>query len=161
VLNRGVNGEEVADMLARLDSAVIAERPDLVLWQVGTNSVLRDKALPPHVSLLHQGLARLKATGADVVLIDPQYAPRVLAKANYQGMVSLIATTAKAEHVDLFHRFDLMRSWYEIQHLPFETFVSADGLHMNDWSYACLAKALGMAIAEAATRPTATASGLR
>ncbi len=161
VLNRGVNGEEVADMLARLDSAVIAERPDLVLWQVGTNSVLRDKALPPHVSLLHQGLARLKATGADVVLIDPQYAPRVLAKANYQGMVSLIATTAKAEHVDLFHRFDLMRSWYEIQHLPFETFVSADGLHMNDWSYACLAKALGMAIAEAATRPTTTASGLR
>ncbi len=161
VLNRGVNGEEVADMLARLDSAVIAERPDLVLWQVGTNSVLRDKALPPHVSLLHLGLARLKATGADVVLIDPQYAPRVLAKPNCRGMVSLIATTAKAEHIDLFRRFDLMRSWYEIQHLPFETFVSADGLHMNDWSYACLAKALGMAIAEAATRPTATASGLR
>src|SRR5713101_4593301 len=159
VLNRGVNGEEVADMLARLDSAVIAERPDLVLWQVGTNSVLRDKALPPHVSLLHLGLARLKATGADVVLIDPQYAPRVLAKPNCRGMVSLIATTAKAEHIDLFRRFDLMRSWYEIQHLPFETFVSADGLHMNDWSYACLAKALGMAIAEAATRPTATASG--
>jgi acyl-CoA thioesterase I len=161
VLNRGVNGEEIPDMLARLDSAVIAERPDLVLWQVGTNSVLRDKALPPHVSLLHQGLARLKATGADVVLIDPQYAPRVLVKPNCSGMVSLIATTAKAEHVDLFHRFDLMRSWYEIQHLPFEAFVSADGLHMNDWSYACLAKALGMAIAEAATRPTATAGGLR
>jgi len=31
-------------MLARLDIAVIAEKPDLVLWQVGTNSVLRDKA---------------------------------------------------------------------------------------------------------------------
>jgi hypothetical protein len=30
---------------------------------------------------------------------------------------------------------------------------------MNDWSYACLAKALGVAIAEAATRPTATAIG--
>ena len=34
-------------MLARLETAVIAERPDLVLWQVGTNSVLRDKALEP------------------------------------------------------------------------------------------------------------------
>ena len=34
VLNRGVNGEEITDMLARLDTAVIAERPDLVLWQV-------------------------------------------------------------------------------------------------------------------------------
>jgi acyl-CoA thioesterase I len=159
VLNRGVNGDEAADMLARLDRAVIAEKPDLVLWQVGTNSVLRDKAVLPHASLLHEGLARLKATGPDVVLIDPQYAPRVLAKPNIEGMVSLIATAAKAEHVSLFHRFDLMRHWYETEHLPFETFVSSDGLHMNDWSYACLAKALGMAIAEAVGRPTATAIG--
>jgi lysophospholipase L1-like esterase len=159
ILNRGVSGEEVADMLARLDTAVIAEKPDLVLWQVGTNWVLRDKAVQTQASLLHQGLVRLKATGADVVLMDPRYAPRVIAKPNADGMVSLIAATAKAEHVGVFHRFDLMRHWYETEHLPFKTFVSADGLHMNDWSYACLAKALGMAIAEAATRPTATAIG--
>ena len=44
VLNRGVNGNEAADMLARLDTAVIAEKPDLVLWQVGTNSVLTGQA---------------------------------------------------------------------------------------------------------------------
>ena len=161
ILNRGVNGDEAADMLARLDSAVIAEKPDLVLWQVGTNSVLRDKAVLPHATLLHEGLARLKATGADIVLIDPQYAPRVISKPNCEGMVSLIATAAKAEHVGVFHRFELMRRWREVEQLPFETFVSTDGLHMNDWSYACLAKALGMAIAEAATRPTATAIGPR
>ena len=94
---------------ARLDSDVIAEKPDLVLWQVGTNSVLRDKAVLPHASLLHEGLARLKAIGADIVLIDPQYAPKVIAKPNAEGMVSLIATAAKAEHVCLFHRFELMR----------------------------------------------------
>jgi acyl-CoA thioesterase-1 len=161
VLNRGVNGEEITDMLARLDKAVIAEHPDLVLWQVGTNSVLRDRALPPHVAELHEGLQRLRATGADVVLIDPQYAPKVIAKANCDGMVSLISAAAKAEHIDIFHRFELMRHWYVVEHLPFEKFVSADGLHMNDWSYACLAKALGMAIAEAATRPIATAIGPR
>jgi acyl-CoA thioesterase I len=159
VLNRGVNGNEAADMLARLDTAVIAEKPDLILWQVGTNSVLRDKPLQPHAPLLHEGLARMKATGADVVLIDPQYAPRVISKPMCEGMVSLIATTAKAEHVGVFHRFELMRRWRETEQLPFETFVSTDGLHMNDWSYACLAKALGVAIAEAATRPTATAIG--
>jgi lysophospholipase L1-like esterase len=159
VLNRGVNGEEAADMLARLETAVIAERPDLVLWQAGTNLVLRDKAVSPYASLLHEGLIRLKAIGADIVLIDPQYAPRVLAKPNIDGVVSLMATTAKAENVSLFHRFALMRHWYEDEHLPFETFVSADGLHMNDWSYACLAKGIATAIVEAATRPTATAGG--
>jgi acyl-CoA thioesterase I len=159
VLNRGINGDEIAGMLARLDSAVITEKPDLVLWQLGTNSLLRDRAVPPHASPLHEGLARLKAVGAEVVLIDPQYAPRVLAKPHVGDMVALIATAAKTEHVGLFHRFDLMRHWYEADHLPFEAFVSSDGVHMNDWSYACLAKALGMAIAEAATRPTATVVG--
>jgi lysophospholipase L1-like esterase len=161
VVNRGVNGEEVGEMLARLETAVIAEKPDLVLWQVGTNSVLRDKAVLPHASLLHEGLVRLKAIGADVVLIDPQYAPKVIAKPNVEAMVSLIATAAKAEHVCIFHRFELMRQWYEADHLSFETFVSADGLHMNDWSYACLAKWLAAGIAEAATRPIATAIGPR
>jgi acyl-CoA thioesterase I len=80
VLNRGVNGEQITDMLARLEIAVIAEPPDLVLWQVGTNSVLRDIDLKAQVAELHEGLVRLKATGADIVLIDPQYAPRVIAK---------------------------------------------------------------------------------
>jgi lysophospholipase L1-like esterase len=152
MVNRGVNGEEVADMLARLGTAVIAEQPDLVLWQVGTNSVLRDKALPPHASLLHEGLVRLKAVDADVVLIDPQYAPKVIAKPNARRMVKLIAQIAKDEHVALFHRFELMRHWHESQRLSFETFLSEDGLHMNDWSYGCLAKGLGIAIADAATR---------
>jgi acyl-CoA thioesterase I len=159
VLNRGVNGEDVGNMLARLDTAVIREKPDLVLWQVGTNSVLDGKAVQPHALLLHAGLARLKAIGADVVLIDPQYAPKVIAKRNAGAMVSLIAATAKTEHVSLFHRFDLMRHWHETEHLPFRAFLSPDGLHMNDWSYACLAKALGLAIAEAAERPTETAIG--
>jgi acyl-CoA thioesterase-1 len=161
VLNRGVNGNEASDMLARLDADVIAERPDLILWQVGTNSVLRDKAVLPHASVLHEGLVRLKAIGADIVLIDPQYAPKVIAKPNAEGMVSLIATAAKAEHVCLFHRFDLMRQWYDAEHMSFDTFLSPDGLHMNDWSYACLAKWLAAAIAEAATRPVATATGPR
>jgi lysophospholipase L1-like esterase len=145
-------------MLARLDTDVIAEKPDLILWQVGTNSVLRDRAVLPHASLLHEGLARLKAIGADVILIDPQYAPKVIAKPNAEGMVSLIATAAKAEHVCLFHRFNVMRRWYEAEHMSFDTFLSADGLHMNDWSYACIAKWLGAAIFEAATRPVAMAT---
>src|SRR5262249_60079931 len=36
VLNRGVGGEEVDDMLKRFDTDVIKARPDLVLWQYDT-----------------------------------------------------------------------------------------------------------------------------
>ena len=102
-------------------------------------------------------MKKIRSTGADVVLIDPQFAPKVIAKPDAVHMVALIAMTAKQEDVDLFRRYDLMRRWYVADHLSFKTFVSADGLHMNDWSYACLAKGLGLAIAEAATRPRESA----
>jgi lysophospholipase L1-like esterase len=158
VLNRGVNGEETTNMMARFAGDVLAARPQLVLWQIGTNSVLRDHPLSPHAVQLHDGIERLKAAGADVVLIDPQFAPAVLAKTETQGMVDQIALAAKQEDVDLFQRFAVMRNWHDVQHLAFGTFVSPDQLHMNDWSYACLAKLLGAAIGEAATRPIAAAS---
>jgi acyl-CoA thioesterase I len=157
VLNRGVNGEETAQMMARFETGVIAAHPDLVLWQVGTNSVLRDFPLKPHSVLLREGIAQLKEAGADVVLMDMQYVPRVLAKPETDGMEDQIALAAKEANVDLFDRFAIMRNWYEAQHLPFDTFVAPDQLHMNDWGYACVAKLLAAAITEAATRPVASA----
>jgi acyl-CoA thioesterase-1 len=158
MLNRGVGGEEVPDMLARFDSAVIAAKPDLVLWQLGTNSVIRNHQLVGHDALIRAGLAKIRAAGADVVLIDPQFAPKVIARPEAEKMVALISSTAKKEDVDLFRRFDVMRHWHEVDHLGFETFVSPDGLHMNDWSYACMARGLGNAIAEAAQRPIMSAT---
>ncbi len=161
VLNRGVNGEEAADMLTRLDADVIAEKPDLVLWQVGTNAVLRDHPLERTAELIHQGIVRLKASGADVVLIDPQYSPRVIAKSEAQPMVELIAAAAKRDNVALFRRFAVMRYWRDHDHMRFDTFVAPDGLHMNDWSYGCWAKLLGGAIAKAASSVTAVAGAVQ
>jgi acyl-CoA thioesterase-1 len=157
VTNRGVNGEEAADMLARFDQAAAADKPDVVLWQVGTNAVLRDNPLGPVDHLLQDGLARMKALGADVVLIDPQFAPKVIAKSDADEMVSLIAGEATKRGVDLFPRFAVMHEWRDKDAVPFEAFLSADQLHMNDWGYACIAKLLGAAMADAATRPVAAA----
>ena len=158
VFNRGANGEETNNMMARFSTAVLAAHPQLVLWQIGTNSVLRDHPLNSHAVQLHDGIEQLKASGSDVVLIDPQFAPAVIAKSETEGMVEQIALASKQENVDLFQRFAVMRDWHNVQHLSFDIFVSPDRLHMNDWSYACLAKLLGTAIAEAATRPIAAAA---
>ncbi len=158
VLNRGVNGETTEQMMARFATVVLAEHPDLVLWQVGTNSVLRDRPLKTHSVLLHEGVEQLKEAGADVVLIDMQFAPRVLVKSETEDMEDQIAVAAKDEGVDLFRRFAVMRNWHEVQHIPFDTFVAADALHMNDWGYGCVAKLLAAGIADAATRPVASAA---
>jgi len=158
VLNRGVNGEEIADMLKRFDMAVVAAKPDLVIWQLGTNSVLRDHQLRDHGASIRAGLAKIRAIGADVILIDPQYAPKVIAKPEAEPMVELLAATAKREDVDLFPRFNVMKHWYNVDHMKFASFVSPDGVHMNDWSYGCLAKGLSIAIADAVERPVLSAA---
>lgn len=153
VLNRGVNGEEVSDMLKRFDSAVVAAKPNLVLWQIGTNSVVRSQMFTDHGALIRDGLNKIRAIGADIVLIDPQFTPKVIARPEAAPVVELIASIAKEENVNLFHRFNLMKRWKEVDHIAFKTFVASDGLHLNDWSYACIAEGLGRAIAEAAQRP--------
>jgi acyl-CoA thioesterase-1 len=151
VLNRGISGERAVDMLARFDDSVAAERPDLVLWQLGTNAVLAGYEHSKSDALIHEGIRRIKAIGADVVLIDPQFAPKVIAQPEINDMIELISSAAKQESVDVFHRFALMRHWHDVDGIPFEAFLSADGLHMNDWGYNCFAKALADAIADAAT----------
>ncbi len=158
VVNRGVNGEESHDMLERFDRDVFAQHPDLVLWQVGSNSVLRDRPLAEANASLREGLKRLREAGSDVVLINPQYAPKVITKHDVDGMVDLIHLTAKETNVDLFERFAVMRYWRLTEDLPFSTFISPDELHMNDWGYGCVAKLLAQAIHEAAGRTTVTAT---
>jgi len=157
VINRGINGEEVSDMLARFADGVIKEKPDLVLWQVGTNSVLRDHPLGMMNPAIVNGVRQLREIGADVVMIDPQFTPQVIAKADAQAMVQLIAATAKAANVDLIQRFAVMRYWHDDEHMDFREFASPDLLHMNDWSYACLAKLISASISEAALRNVAAA----
>ena len=151
VLNRGISGERAVDMLARFDDSVAAERPDLVLWQLGTNAVLRGYEHSKSDALIHEGIRRIKAIGADVVLIDPQFAPKVLARPEIADMIELISSAAKQENVDVFHRFALMRHWNDVDGIPFEVFLSPDSLHMNDWGYSCSAKALADAITDVAT----------
>jgi acyl-CoA thioesterase I len=157
VVNRGVGGETAKEMLARFDRDVIAEKPDLVIWQVGSNSLLNHRRLGPAVQRIREGLRQLKATGADVIVMNPQYAPKVLARPDVERMVDLIDQSADEAKVDLFQRYAVMRHWRLTGKIPFEAFLSPDELHMNDWSYGCVAKLLAGSIAEAAMRPTQTA----
>jgi acyl-CoA thioesterase I len=150
VLNRGVSGARAVDVLASFDETVAAEHPDLVLWQLGTNAVLQGYEHAKSDRVIREGIRKIKDMGADAVLIDPQYAPKVIEHPQIEDMMGLISSAAAQAQVDLFHRFALMRYWHEREGLPFQAFLSPDGLHMNDWGHSCFAKTLADAIAGAA-----------
>ena len=97
VLNRGVGGEDAPEMMKRLQTAVIDAKPDLVIWQVGTNAVLRNLDPAETAKLVEEGIARIQAAGADLVLVDPQYSPRVIEHGESASqMVKLLGKVAAA-----------------------------------------------------------------
>ncbi len=149
VTNRGQGGEDAPEMMKRLQNEVIDGHPDLVIWQVGTNAVLRNLDPAETAKMVEEGVGRIQTAGADIVLVDPQYSPAITARPESAGkMVKLLGKVAELRHVGIFPRFQVMRDWHEKQAIPIEAFVISDGLHMNDWGYACFAQLLGDDIIE-------------
>jgi lysophospholipase L1-like esterase len=144
VLNRGKGGEDAPEMMARLQNQVIDSHPDLVIWQVGTNAVLRDLDPAETGKMIDEGVGRIQAAGADVVLVDPQYSPLVNTRPEGASkMIALMHKVADLRKIGIFPRFEVMKEWHEGQQMAFDSFVIADGLHMNNWGYACFAQLLG------------------
>ena len=147
VLNRGVGGQDVGEELNRLDHDVVAEHPDLAIWQVGTNAILRRDDLTADEQLIRRGVSLMKEDGIDVVLMDLQYARRVLARPAWGQMERVIGEIAHSNHVGLFRRFEIMQEWDRTQQLAPSAMIGPDGLHMTDASYGCLASQLAEALA--------------
>jgi lysophospholipase L1-like esterase len=144
VVNRGKGGDDAPEMMKRLQTEVIDAHPDMVIWQVGTNAILRNLDPDATAQMVQDGVARIQAMGADIVLVDPQYSPQVTEhQEGASKMVRLLGRIAQLRHIGVFPRFEVMRQWHENQALPIDSFVIADGLHMNDWGYACFAQLLG------------------
>jgi lysophospholipase L1-like esterase len=150
VINSGRIGDTIPGNIARFERDVLAHAPDLVVWQLGTNDVAwggrPDDQLKSRVV---EGARSLKAGSADVVLMDLQYAPWVLASAYTSTMEAIIADVARQERVGLFSRFALMRNSIDSGVAQGEL-VSWDGLHDTVDGYDCIGRALARAISNSA-----------
>lgn len=150
VVNKGVGGETAEQMLARFTRDVLPYRPQLVIWQIGTNQVLVSEDVQGYEKTVHEGIARLKATHMDIILMDPQYAPRVLGRPQHQAIVDTVGRVANDLKVAVFQRFAVMRHWVTSGEYRMEDIISRDQLHMNDASYHCIARLLADSLADAA-----------
>jgi lysophospholipase L1-like esterase len=157
VLNMGIGGEKIDQMVARFDRDVFPWDPDLVIWQTGTNDPMKNMPAAEFAALLTTGLQALKSNGIDVILMMPQYSPSFLAAKNYNQYLTAMRTIAKREDVALFDRFSMSRAWYYDRRFAATPVVSADGLHESDSGYHCVAAMLSEGIGALATRTTRTA----
>ena len=119
-------------------------KPDLVVWQVGTNDALRHVSLDKFKTCLSTTLAWLAEHKIDVVLIDPQYGAVLTKDEHYERVVAAVAEVAREARVLLVDRFEAMK---ELQRERGDTFyLTGDNLHLNDRGHRCMAEQLTRAI---------------
>ena len=144
VVGRGLSGEVAQGAADRMKKEVQDTKPDLVVWQVGTNDALRHVSLDKFKHCLKATLAWLADNKIDIVLVNPQYGEVLVKDAYYQEVVNAIAEVARESRVLLVDRFEAMRDLQRERGDRF--YLSADSLHMNDVGYRCMAEQLARAI---------------
>jgi acyl-CoA thioesterase I len=144
VRNDGIGGEVAATTLKRLKRDVVDWKPDLVIWQVGTNDALQNRDPEAFAETVRNGVAWIVERGVDIVLIDPQFLPNVPHEAIYEGYVSLIDKVSRETGAPLMRRYAIMRHWATDP--KGARMLSEAGLHMNDIGQQCLAETLAAAL---------------
>jgi lysophospholipase L1-like esterase len=160
MVNKGIGGQEAPVELLRFDTDVIAEKPDLVIWQVGTNAIWQSpNSNPPPpsfdetTSAIRDGLVKLRnQTQADVILMDLQYVPALLTLAKKEkaiAMVEAISGLARDAGVNVFRRFAFMKGLQEVEQVSFDRMVDPTDehrLHDSDWATHRVAWGMKLAI---------------
>ena len=139
---RGVGGEKAAGALARLPDAIAETDPVLVIWQVGTNDA--NARLDPEdvAETIRAGIAIIRAAGADVLLVDPQFYPRIANKPHYEEMAERIDAVGAELCVPVVDRFEEMRAAGPA--LP--SLLARDRFHMSAQGHRLLAESIGREI---------------
>jgi acyl-CoA thioesterase I len=150
VVNKGIGGENAQQMLARFARDVLPYHPQLVIWQTGSTSALQSGDVQGYEQTIREGITRLKAAHMDIILMDPQYAPRILGRPLHKAIVDAIGMVSNDLKVAVFRRFAVMRYWVTSGQSRMEDLFSPDQLHMNDASYHCIAHLLADSLASAA-----------
>lgn len=147
VINAGVSGETTSGGAARLDWA-LGDHPDLVILELGANDALR--GIDPKIAYanLDKILARLKASGAKVLLAG-MLAPPNWGRDYQQEFAAIFPTLAKKYQVTLYPFF--------LDGVAMDPSLNQpDGLHPNARGAALIASKLAPYVERLLKSETAT-----
>ena len=152
VINKGIGGETAKETADRLAREIEAAHPDLVIWQLGTNDMLRDRPMDDVFADFRRGEAVLDKAGVDVLLVDPQRLPEGTTNPSFRGRNPALGEMARLIDLEggrvgyaVLHRFAAMADWTGLERGG----VGPDDLHLNDAGYACWAEVAAEGLAAA------------
>lgn len=160
VVNAGVGGQLAADMVARLDKDVLAQKPQLVIWQTGVNDAIRGVPVDAFRRTLVAGIERVHKANIDLLMVDQQYYPKFDKVKNGPAYIAAIREVSQRLRVPVLQRFTIMKHLIESRQFTPAALLSPDQFHLNDTSYHCLGKLLAESLRNAVST-TATVEPVR
>jgi lysophospholipase L1-like esterase len=140
VLNRGVGGQTVDLEAARIDTDVLPFHPTLVIWQTGTNDLLRSVGPQRFEKILAAGTLRMRRRGIDVIVMSPQYFPAGESRSDLKAYLHAIDRVGDLCDVPVLHRHQIMAYWAASGEFSVHQMLAHDLFHMSDAGYRCLAE---------------------
>src|SRR5215831_16441834 len=111
--NRAVAQQTSQEMVALLDSTVIALKPTLVIWETGTTDAVHSTDLDEFRQAIQDGIDRLRTAEVEVVMMDMQFSRRTHAVINFERYETVLREVTNANDIPLFRRHDIMYHWAE------------------------------------------------
>ena len=106
IIDRGVSGELARDAAERIKSEVALNRPDLVLWQVGSSDAVAGVPVDQFEAELDDTVAWLRGHGIDVALVGLQYIRGLAKDVRYQAIRNAVNRVADRNQILRISRYE-------------------------------------------------------
>ena len=140
--------QTTASVLGELSKILTDDKPSLVVWQAGTADALSGVEGDEFRASLDNGVERIQAAGADVILMNMQYSPRTASMLDVSAYADLMRHVAQQRGALLFDRLGIMQYWNDIG--TFDLYAATKKYDMARQVHECIGRALALQIINAA-----------
>jgi lysophospholipase L1-like esterase len=147
VVNKAIARQTTQQMAERIESDVVPEKPNLVIWETGTTDAVRQVEIDEFASALETGINRLKEHGNELMLVEMQFSRATATVINFDRYLETLRKAGDVADVYVFHRFELMRHWSDQGVFNFEEVPKEKREELAARVYECVALRLADAIA--------------
>jgi GDSL-like Lipase/Acylhydrolase family len=137
-----------ANMLGSLDKILADDHPSVVVWQAGTADAINGVETEDFRSSLEDGVEKIQAAGADVILMNMQYSPRTTSMLDVSAYADVMRRVAQQRNALLFDRLAIMQYWNDIG--TFDLYAATKKYDMARRVHECIGRALASQIISAA-----------
>lgn len=148
VINKGAARRSTRGMAEHLPGLLDSTKARVVLWETGGREAARGMDVDSFAADLQNGLDSIHAAGADVIMLDMQYAPGVPHMVPVDSYRTAIHDAAANAGVPVLERYALMQDWAG-HGLDLSAATPAHRVAVARRLFDCLAVTLARAIAHA------------